>query len=680
MIAAAVLLPLLIQSALAYFNLEELRSFNYEVDIVSTPVKIGDDVGQSVMLMTTKFGQEYQCSLPENSYPTEHAESDETEEEAPNVLKLLEPLRSLPCLTKTKNWWTYEICYGKSIKQFHVENGKPEGAIIFLGLYESDFDWNNETNLEQFNKTGQQKYHSQIYSHGSKCDITGVPRKAEVRYYCDEESTDYVDSVEEPETCSYVFTVHTSRVCAFPPLKRISPSKPHTISCSPRLTEKQYQRYLEVKENEKRLEEERRKVWLSEQQKNLEAIKSFVKKEPSNTLTNLEKPIVDVVENEQETVVPEKRESDNGHTSGAGSAAATSGIDHAVLGDGQQGLPTEQAHSNEEPAQESTQNDLAKQFKELFNKGEGDLPDEAGAQFKDNSYADMNAVLERLMKRLQQMETEDGTQSGLEGSPQQHAAQQHVAQQPDPEQPVAQQQEPGNEHLVQPGSATRNPTGNNDIMEDEYEGEDDGHLVSSRDGQRDVGEDGDYEDSAAFPAPEDGQADTGISRHSGDGDIENHPEAGTEEAEPEEPGGLRVRIRRFGRRKSKELGKKASTYQELDLPSEDKSRLETALRDRLQKAGVTAGGRKIEVKIITAGYYDDEETPKGLSVLSPEETRQFQNMIVTLLMGNQEAVQEIEKHERLEKNYNFVWNDEEMAKEAAAGEAREEEEEEKEGR
>lgn len=249
MIFTEVLLLVLSPFAAGFLNLEELRSFNYEVDIVTTPVKIGDDVGQSVMLMTTKFGQEYQCSLPEQPTTSDNAYTTDKEVEAPNVLKLLEPLRNAPCLTKTRNWWTYELCYGKSIKQFHIENGKPEGAVIDLGFYESDFDWNNETNLEQFNKTGLQKYHSQFYNHGSSCDITGVPRKAEVRYYCDEDSTDYILSVEEPETCSYVFTVHTSRVCSFPPLKRLSPSKPHTISCSPLLSEEQYQKYLEVRES-----------------------------------------------------------------------------------------------------------------------------------------------------------------------------------------------------------------------------------------------------------------------------------------------------------------------------------------------------------------------------------------------------------------------------------------------
>uniref|UniRef100_A0A131YQQ6 Protein OS-9 n=1 Tax=Rhipicephalus appendiculatus TaxID=34631 RepID=A0A131YQQ6_RHIAP len=615
MITAATLLLLFIQCAIAYFNVEELRSFKYEVDIASTPVKISDDIGASVMLMTTKFGQEYQCSLPENSYPTEHAESADPEAEAPDVLKLLEPLRNAPCLTKTRNWWTYELCYGKSIKQFHVENGKPEGAIIFLGLYDYDFDWHNETNLEQFNKTGQQKYHSQVYSHGSKCDITGVPRRAEVRYFCDEESTDYIDSVEEPETCSYVFTVHTSRVCAFPPLKRISPSKPHTISCSPRLTEKQYQKYLEVRENEKKLAEEKRKLWLIEQQKNLEAIKTFVKEEPS--ITNLEKPVVDI--EKTQTEVPAETQND------------------------------------ETPILENTRNDVAKQFKEVFSKkGEGDLHDEATAQFKDDSQADMNVVLERLMKRLKQMEADaeaDAEESA--GS----ASQRHVAE--------GQQ---SSEHLGEPEDATQDATGGEEVVGDEYDGDDSGPLVS-REGHQDTAEEGDYEDNSGYPG-EDGQEDPDASKQGEEGDIESQAGA---ETEPEEAGSLRVRIRRYGQRRSKEPGKKTAKYQELDLPSEDKSKLETALRDRLQKAGVSAGGRKIEVKIITAGYYDDEEA-KGLNVLSPEETRQFQNMIVTLLMGNQEATQEIEKHLRHEKNYNFVWNNDETDTDTPASTAEDEEE------
>ncbi len=50
---------------------------------------------------------------------------------------------------QTKGWWTYEFCYRKFIKQYHVENGRPSGAILVLGSYESEFDWSNRTESEQ---------------------------------------------------------------------------------------------------------------------------------------------------------------------------------------------------------------------------------------------------------------------------------------------------------------------------------------------------------------------------------------------------------------------------------------------------------------------------------------------------------------------------------------------------
>ncbi|XP_077562518.1 uncharacterized protein LOC144178491 isoform X2 [Haemaphysalis longicornis] len=603
MLSATAFLLLLTQHVNAYFNLEELRSFNYEVDIVNTPVKIGDDVGPSVMLMTTKFGQEYQCSLPESSFPPEHAESAQTEEEAPNVLKLLEPLRTAPCLTKTRNWWTYEICYGKSIKQFHVENGHPEGAIIFLGLYESDFDWNNETNLEQFNKTGQQKYHSQIYSHGSKCDITGVPRRAEVRYYCDEDSTDYVESVEEPETCSYVFTVHTSRVCAFPPLKRISPTKPYTISCSPRLSEKQYQKHLETREMEKKMEEAQRKRWLLEQQKKLDAIKSLVKDASGNRVSNLEDPLAaEVGEDEKDFGITEAHNQEK-HVKNIKKLV----IEEVPLGreggetetdpkNSQPELPTD-TKEDEAPAQGDVQNNLAQQFKHLFSqKAEGDLQDEADAQLKESNQADTNAFLGKLIKRLKRLETQLEGQVGqavrAEGEEGEAAPPQ---EQTLDDQPTA----GGSEPLTQPETPTQ------ELAEGDANGGE-GAVIQKIITIPDEEEEGeDYEDNSAYSS-EDGQGDAEASRPSGDGDSE------------------------------------------------------------------TQAGRKIEVKIITAGYYNDDNS-KTYNILSPEETKQFQNMIVTLLMGNQEAIQEIEKHERLEKNYNFVWNSEETETAAATTTTAEEE-------
>ena len=38
-----------------------------------------------------------------------------------DVKKLLDPMEDENCLLKTKDWWTYEFCYGSEIRQYHME-------------------------------------------------------------------------------------------------------------------------------------------------------------------------------------------------------------------------------------------------------------------------------------------------------------------------------------------------------------------------------------------------------------------------------------------------------------------------------------------------------------------------------------------------------------------------------
>lgn len=81
----------------------------------------------------------------------------------------------LLCVLQTKDWWTYEFCHGQYIRQYHLEgknwhcfprslfkdkylvveylvqvvllslDTEIKGEILFLGYYESEFDWSNET-------------------------------------------------------------------------------------------------------------------------------------------------------------------------------------------------------------------------------------------------------------------------------------------------------------------------------------------------------------------------------------------------------------------------------------------------------------------------------------------------------------------------------------------------------
>ena len=55
-------------------------------------------------------------------------------------------------------------------RQYHVENDKPVGNIMVLGIHDSGKD-----NYEQSNST----YLPQYYTNGTKCDLTGQPRQVQ---------------------------------------------------------------------------------------------------------------------------------------------------------------------------------------------------------------------------------------------------------------------------------------------------------------------------------------------------------------------------------------------------------------------------------------------------------------------------------------------------------------------
>ena len=59
-----------------------------------------------------------------------------------------------------------------------------------------------------------------------------------------------IASVEEPETCSYVLTVNAKALCAHPLFKTRGKQKAREITCSPALTQHQYDEYVQREEGE----------------------------------------------------------------------------------------------------------------------------------------------------------------------------------------------------------------------------------------------------------------------------------------------------------------------------------------------------------------------------------------------------------------------------------------------
>uniref|UniRef100_A0A665VWE8 Endoplasmic reticulum lectin n=1 Tax=Echeneis naucrates TaxID=173247 RepID=A0A665VWE8_ECHNA len=232
----------------AFLNLEELNEMKYGIQILSDPVILGQTKTEEVMMVSSKYKQLYECRLPALAVRFHQDPASEPDTEGyngPDIPDLLTPMHDAPCLVKTKDWWTYEFCHGQHIRQYHLEDTEIKGDVLFLGYYASEFDWSNET-AKASKQHRLKRYHSQTYVNGSKCDINGNPRETEVRFVCEEGSGDYIARVDEPQSCRYVLTIHTSRTCQHPFLRPPSTAKPQGIVCQPALSAQQYMDYVKA--------------------------------------------------------------------------------------------------------------------------------------------------------------------------------------------------------------------------------------------------------------------------------------------------------------------------------------------------------------------------------------------------------------------------------------------------
>ncbi|XP_061583574.1 protein OS-9 isoform X2 [Cololabis saira] len=232
----------------AFLNLEELNEMKYGIQILPDPVILGQTKTEEVMMVSSKYKQLYECRLPAQAvrfHQDPAAEPDSQGYTGPDIPDLLRPMHKAPCLVKTKDWWTYEFCHGQHIRQYHLEDTEIKGDILFLGYYESEFDWSNET-AKASKQHKLKRYHSQTYVNGSKCDLNGNPRETEVRFVCEEGSGDYIARVDEPQSCRYVLTIHTGRICQHPFLRPPSTAKPQGIVCQPALSAQQYMDYVKA--------------------------------------------------------------------------------------------------------------------------------------------------------------------------------------------------------------------------------------------------------------------------------------------------------------------------------------------------------------------------------------------------------------------------------------------------
>jgi len=171
-------------------------------------------------MVSKENNEHYICEIPKVKKEKEKHFNRNKVGNVKTALALLEPMKN-KCLYHTSGWWSYEFCYGKSIRQYHIAT-KNEPARFnsnyILGKYNKYLELSSgkteETKeLVRIAPNGK-NYLSQKFIDGTKCDKTNIPRTTEIQYYCGlDENIIYV---KEISTCTYEVAISTQRLCKDP--------------------------------------------------------------------------------------------------------------------------------------------------------------------------------------------------------------------------------------------------------------------------------------------------------------------------------------------------------------------------------------------------------------------------------------------------------------------------------
>ncbi|XP_066371768.1 protein OS-9 homolog isoform X1 [Miscanthus floridulus] len=180
--------------------------------------------------MARHEGKHYKCFLPVEDTKTmksmlpQNATNSLIESERKIKPKepdeLLEILKD-HCFYRHEGWWSYEFCYHGKMRQVHVNNDKVIQEFV-LGEFDDDataaYHENSTSELADdvhHGKDISKRYHVHLYTNGTVCDLTEIPRETEVRFVCSG-PTVLISSVKEISSCKYVVTIQSPMLCKNP--------------------------------------------------------------------------------------------------------------------------------------------------------------------------------------------------------------------------------------------------------------------------------------------------------------------------------------------------------------------------------------------------------------------------------------------------------------------------------
>lgn len=183
--------------------------------------------------ITTANNEKYKCIIPDAT-EQEHEYSESYN--GPNPMQLLQPIFAQnSCSYKLESYWTYELCHGRYVRQYHEdrEGKKIKMQEYYLGTLdtaqksklstyydEQTNDPNKKLNIPIKKIDGINMPYVEVEMiGGTMCDLNNKPRTIKVLYVCYKHGKHDVYSLKETMTCEYEAIVLSPVLCNHPDYK-----------------------------------------------------------------------------------------------------------------------------------------------------------------------------------------------------------------------------------------------------------------------------------------------------------------------------------------------------------------------------------------------------------------------------------------------------------------------------
>lgn len=214
-------------------------------DLLETNLELNNDLDS--LVITSVHQEKYKCLIP-NTAGKESKRSDNYK--GPTPLELLAPLFSQSsCSYRLESYWTYEICHGKYIRQYHEdrEGKKIKLQEYYLGRWNKGQYFQLLDDMKSVENGSSEKlrtvpvkkidsvnlpYLELEMGNGTLCDLNDRPRSTKVLYVCYLHGKHEVYSLKETSTCNYEIIVLSPLLCVHPRYKPQDTGE-NLINCIP---------------------------------------------------------------------------------------------------------------------------------------------------------------------------------------------------------------------------------------------------------------------------------------------------------------------------------------------------------------------------------------------------------------------------------------------------------------